>query len=427
MSIKKSTLLVSSFILLGRITGLFREWLLSSVEGANEKTDIAIIAFTFPDLIINLVLGGGLAATLIPALNKENSANKKELAQQLGFLVFIIFTVLVLIFSINLTPILKILGPGISDIALRKATPSFIFVLISIPISAISGVLSAYLNSNLKFAIAASGTIFINLGIIIGLASKLPLLWGVSIGILLGTLLRFSIQNMSSRLYDLFHIFKSLNFLKSKNLITKSLLKKFTLNFSFVSVLIFIPIMGRSWASTLGEGSLTIFNYSFKLIELPMGIIIGSLNTVLLSNLSINSSRSHIFKTVKYVFFLSLMISIPAIIFAPLLINIVYFKNTLNPFQIEQLIFITRFGFLFLIGQALTSTLGTILAAIEKQNILLPIGLFMLIIINLFCLLNQDLSMAYLIFSIGITYIISSLLLLIYLAKVTRIKNPKLV
>ena len=425
MSIKKSTLIFSSFILLGRITGLLREWLLSSFEGANEKTDIAIIALTFPDLIINLILGGGLAATLIPALTKLNPNNKKKLAQQIGFFVFIFFTLIALILSISSNQILKILGPGISEIALENAVPSFLIILISIPISAVSGILAAYLNSNFKFAVAASGTIFVNLGIIIGLISNLPLLWGVSIGILLGTLSRFFFQNRISHLYDFNKILRFRNFSKSENLITKSLLKKFFLNFSFVTVLIFIPTLGRSWASTLGEGSLTIFNYSFKLIELPMAIVIGSLNTVLLSKLSINSSKSNIFKSVRYVILLSLIISIPSFIFTPLLVNIIYFNNTLNNIQIHQLILITRIGFLFLIAQSLTSGLGTIFATLEKQNILLPVGILMLIVFNLLCLLTNELNMSYLMISIGITYTISSSFLFIYLLKELKINNQK--
>ena len=68
MSIKNSTIVVASLILFGRITGFTREWLISSISGANEQTDIAVVLLTFPDLIVNLILGGGFSTSLIPFL-----------------------------------------------------------------------------------------------------------------------------------------------------------------------------------------------------------------------------------------------------------------------------------------------------------------------------------------------------------------------
>ena len=122
---------------------------------------------------------------------------------------------------------------------------------------------------------------------------------------------------------------------------------------------------------------------------------------------------------------LSLIISIPSFIFTPLLVNIIYFNNTLNNIQIHQLILITRIGFLFLLAQSLTSGLGTIFATLEKQNILLPVGILMLIVFNLLCLLTNELNMSYLMISIGITYTISSSFLFIYLLKELKINNQK--
>ena len=78
-------------------------------------------------------------------------------------------------------------------------------------------------------------------------------------------------------------IFKEIKNKLNKNLISKNLLKQFFFNFSFITSLIIMPTIARSWSSTISDGSLT-FSYSSKLIELPLGAVNGSLTTVLLQN-----------------------------------------------------------------------------------------------------------------------------------------------
>ena len=63
---------------------------------------------------------------------------------------------------------------------------------------------------------------------------------------------------------------------------------------------------------------------------------------------------------------------------------------------------------------------------LEKQNILLPVSITMLIVFNLLCLLSNELNMRYLMFSVGITYTISSSFLFIYLLKELKIGSQKI-
>ena len=297
MSIKNSTIVVASLILVGRITGFTREWLISSISGANEQTDIAVVLLTFPDLIVNLILGGGLSTSLIPFLSSLEHQNKKKFISQISIFIFLVFVIFALIFSINLSLLWALLAPGVAQEIKQAANINFLIILFCLPICAITGVLTSYLNSKSNFKIAASGTILFNSGIIFGLFINIPILWRITIGVLIGSFLRFFAQNYFIRVFNDMHgLFK-------ENLIKKEFLKLFLFNFSFVTSIILMPTFGRAWASTINTGSLTLFSYGSRLIELPLGIIIGSLTTVLLTNLTNDSSISNIIKSIKIVFF----------------------------------------------------------------------------------------------------------------------------
>jgi len=413
LSIKNSTIIVAFLILFGRITGFIREWLLSSISGANEQTDIAIILLTFPDLIVSLLLGGGLSNSLIPFLGSIKKQKREKFISQISIFVFLIFFTISLILSINLSLLWGLLAPGIGQEIRQTANINFIMILFCLPICAITGVLTSYLNSKSNFRIAASGTILFNTGIIFGLFINVPIFWRITYGVLAGSLLRFFAQNYFVRVFK-----NNLNLFK-EILIEKEFLKLFLFNFSFVTSIILMPTIGRAWASTINEGDLTLFSYGNRLIELPLGIIIGSLTTVLLTKLTNDPSISNILKSIKIVFLITTVISVFSVLLTPLIVKIVYFKAQFNDYQIKELISITRIGYLFLVPQALISLFSTIFSARKKQKFLIPVGIIMILLVNfLSYIFSKNGNLSSIAYANGITYLLISLLLYILLNKV---------
>ena len=414
MSIKNSTIVVASFILIGRIAGLIREWLLSSISGANAETDVAVVLFTFPDLIVSLLLGGGLSTSLIPYLGSLEKQKKKKFVRQLSIYIGLIFLILALLISFKLDILWNILAPGIGQEVKRDANNYFLIILFCLPLTAITGVLTAYLNSKSNFKIAASGNVLFNIGIIIGLLINIPIFFRITIGIIIGSILRFIVQNSYANLFK--NIW--LKGLFNENLITKEFIKLFVFNFTFVTSIILVPNIGRAWASTINEGSLSIFSYGNKLIELPVGIIIGSLSSVLLTKLSNDSSILNIIKSIRFVLLVTIIFSIPAFFAAPLIVKTVYFKGQFDNYQLTELIAITKIGYLFLVPKVLVTLFSTIFAARKKQKILVPLGIVMILLSNFFSYIfsfsGKLESIAY---ANGITYLLTSILLYILLNK----------
>ena len=113
-----------------------------------------------------------------------------------------------------------------------------------------------------------------------------------------------------------------------------------------------------------------------------------------------------------------IIFSIPAFFAAPLIVKVVYFKGQFDTYQLNELIAITKIGYLFLVPKVLISLFSTIFAARKKQKILLPVGILMVILTNFFSYIfsfNGKLeSIAY---ANGITYLFISILLYILLNK----------
>ena len=99
-------------------------------------------------------------------------------------------------------------------------------------------------------------------------------------------------------------------------------------------------------------------------------------------------------------------------LFAPQIVKTVYFKGNFNQNQLEELIRITRIGFLFFTPQALLSLFSTIFSSAQKAKYLAPIGLGMIIMGNLFLFkASTSGSLKNIMYGYGATFLISSLLL----------------
>lgn len=63
-SLLSAGLFLSLALMAGRLAGFGREVLLASSLGLSEQADIAIVLLTVPDLLVNLLLSGGIGVAL---------------------------------------------------------------------------------------------------------------------------------------------------------------------------------------------------------------------------------------------------------------------------------------------------------------------------------------------------------------------------
>src|SRR3989337_4146044 len=73
-----STAIVMGGILLSRILGFLREWMVAHQVGSNAQTDAYYAAFTMPDFLNYLVAGASLSVTFIPVFAKYAAEGREE-------------------------------------------------------------------------------------------------------------------------------------------------------------------------------------------------------------------------------------------------------------------------------------------------------------------------------------------------------------
>ena len=278
-----SSLLVNILLLLGRFTGFIREVYIANIFGVTSESDIVALLVTIPDFLVSILAGGALSAALIPSFTRLNKKDSDRLTIQVCLLLFFVFTAIALLFFIFSENFIALLAPGFSDEKI-KHTVSFInWIFITLPISVLSGVFVARLHTNNKFLIASVSTPVFNLVLLIGLfylwLTNSTSLFVIVLFLLLAAcarlLLQFSFVNISSFRLD----FKNW-------MISTDLMKRYGQAFLSGSLFLFFPIIARAYSSLEGDGSIAIFTYSMKLIELPLIISVSFISIVLFPRLA---------------------------------------------------------------------------------------------------------------------------------------------
>ena len=110
-----SSTILSLAILAGRLTGLVRELQLAASFGVSTDADIAVLCLTLPDLLVNLLLSGGLSAALVPRFRSMSIVEGDSLFRSAFVTAILTFSILALILLVWPGVVFKLLAPGLND------------------------------------------------------------------------------------------------------------------------------------------------------------------------------------------------------------------------------------------------------------------------------------------------------------------------
>ena len=276
-------LLVSGGILLGRITGFLREVAVASRFGVSQDADIVLFSLTLPDFLINLLMGGALAAALIPEFKRSTSKTADQLFLKASVWVGAGFCFLAGILAWNTDHLVRVFAPGFGPAAMQDSGSLLAVVLWLMPLTALAGVTMSYLQAKGHFAVPALGTFIFNTILIIALLffvlnrGDFRILGGA---VLIGGLLRWGSQLICMGA-------RGMQWTRPKHLrISRELWTRYLQALAAGGLLVALPVIARALSSLAGPGGFASLNYSIKLIELPMGVCLGVLASVLFPKLS---------------------------------------------------------------------------------------------------------------------------------------------
>lgn len=278
-SLLSASAALSLVLLAGRVTGLLRELGLASVFGVGATADLAVLLLTLPDLLVNLLLAGGINAVLVPRFSALPQAHALGLFRRASALVFAGFSLAALALVVWPRVLLYPFAPGID--AGHVGAGTLAALALALPLTGVAGVAGAYLNAQQRYLLAGCGTLFFNGGVLAMLVaargSDYPLaLLGVGIGV--GAAARLLAQLPALPRGAWRH--------GVAVPVVAPLARPFMQATVATALALLAPVVVRAMASTLGAGAIASFNYAQKLVELPVTILVTSICTVALAQLS---------------------------------------------------------------------------------------------------------------------------------------------
>lgn len=267
--------LIAFFSLISQLLGLLRDRMLAHLFGASSSLDVYYAAFRIPDLIFASIASIVSLFVLIPFLSRYLERDDKKGARHFLSEITTFFFVFVAIASGIVAwyaPELgRMLYPGFSEAELSLLTKLTRILLVSPILLGLSNIFAGITQLAGRFVIYALSPILYNIGIIAGIIFLYPryglsgIGWGVAFGALLHvlvqvpTVIRERLLPYPTMRWD----WKALS-----EVITVSLPRTVTLALNQIVLLILVGI-----ASTLGEGSVTVFTFASNLYLAPLTLI----------------------------------------------------------------------------------------------------------------------------------------------------------
>ena len=300
--------------LLSRVLGLAREILVAAFFGATKSMDAFNVAYTLSNLARQLLAEGALSAAFVPVFSQALTKSKeKALALARGTMTVLLFvTCIVVTLGIFGAPALvKIMAPGfdINSHELAVGLTRYMFpFLIFISLGALT---MGELNSLGSFFIPALSPAFSNLVFIITapfFAAKLGV-YGLALSVLCGGFANFLTQWLWG-----FKI-KAVLYPTKPNLSDpdlKRIMKLFLPYAAGLSLNQVNPVISRMLGSFLEEGSISVLNYSNRILQLPLGLFVIAISQAVLPQLSRAKNDDEFIDTLREAIKFALFVVLPA-------------------------------------------------------------------------------------------------------------------
>lgn len=290
-SILKTSIVISFFLFLGRLSGFARELTLANTLGISTQADAAIIILTFPDFMVGILLSGGFSAALIPLFKQFTKPDRIKLMRLIKFNFSIISLLLTCVLIFYSKFIISLLLPSLDLASAPHIFTAFKLTCLILPIAVMIGINTSYLNTIGIFAVPIISVFIFNLIIIFYLLMDPFLIFdlqSLSVVIFIGFLFRLAIQ-----MYYSSEIF-STDF-KNVPKIPKEFKFTFLQGSLSYSIIFGIGVLYRTLFAVEGDGNVALFNYSLKIVELPIALIIVPVTMVLLPKLSEMNKTGDVF------------------------------------------------------------------------------------------------------------------------------------
>lgn len=275
--VNEAALLLGGFAFLSQLLGLIRDRMLAHIVGPGPILDIYYASFRIPDFLYLSIASLASVTILMPFLMDKINNDNNETFKARAFInnifsAYIIFMVVVsILIAIFMPYIVRYVVPGFSETQISLLITTSRIMLLSPILIGLSNLIGTVTQLFRNFLIFSLSPVFYNIGILVGVLFLYPKfgLYGLSIGVVFGATMHFLIQVPVVVKHNFFPRFISkINWKEIFHIIKISAPRTLTLSCNSLAFIVLIGI-----ASTIKEGSISLFTFAYNLQSVPVGII----------------------------------------------------------------------------------------------------------------------------------------------------------
>ncbi len=286
MGIARAAIIIMLGNAFSRLLGMVREMVIAGLFGSTSATDAFTAASRVPVTVYDLLIGGMVAAALVPVFSDYVAEDVKE---ELGRLVSALLTLVTVGLAVVVAAIyflaplaMSVFGQGYPPEVQALATDLLRVMIPSLLFLGLSAIFTSLLFSRRSFTFPAFCAAAYNTGIIIAAVALHEVLGVTSlvVGVLLGSLLQVVIQLPALRGMPLRIIIDPRH---------PAMVRIFKL-YAPVALGLAVSLVGvaidTNLASQTGEGSLAAMRFATTLVQLPLGLVAVAMGSAILPTLS---------------------------------------------------------------------------------------------------------------------------------------------
>lgn len=376
-------------MILSRIIGYVRDMVIYARFGQNNFTDAYNAAFSIPDFLYYLLVGGALSSAFIPVFSSLIATKKEKEGWIVASTIFNIIIILMLFgiaIGIVFAPtLIHILVPGFDAANMELTVKMTRIMFVQTFFMALNGISMGILNSYHHFLAPAAGAVLYNLGIIIvGLIlSPYIGIMGFAVGVVAGAILNFCVQ-----LPALFKI--GLRYKPIIDLKHPGVRKIATLILPVLiglSVTHFNLFVNQNLGSTLPEGMISALRAAQRIMQLPIGVFAIAIAVAVFPTLTGHAARkerTEFKKTmslgVRTIIFITLPSSIGLIALREPIVRLLFQQGRFTPEDTQATAYALFFYCIGLFAYSAIQLLNRVFYSLQDTRTPVTVGIFTILI-----------------------------------------------
>lgn len=370
----KAGALSLALLLASRLLGLVRESALAAAFGNSALADLAVLMLSLPDWLSAVLASGALAYVLVPAWTGHTAPAVRRSQQRVARGLLVLGLALAMLLWLMRREVAGVLAPGLPAASIGTAGTALAWSAASIPLALLAALGAARLQQGRDFLGLYGANLVVNavvIGAIVAAAFHVrDAVALLGVGLLLAMAGRLGWQRLRQRrLIDA----PSTPAIESEPALPRPSLWAWAALSAGLPLA--LPFAARSLASSGGEGALAVFNYAWKLVELPLLLAVQLVATLALpavaaamaQGLQAPAARQPLRHAFGLAWALACACAAGLLVGADAVAALLFGWGRMMPGALEQVAAWARVGAWGLLPQALTAVGLTVLASQRRM------------------------------------------------------------